>query len=183
MPIPLALVPRGDSVGYVSLGDGVLLCDSEVVASVADNSVAGLAYTAEDVPLLAWVPRGLSARPYFAFKTDRWRTRRLPGQTGMGGIDIETSSDNEVVIVFSTQGAGLWCAMGTDVLEVRETPSAEVRTPDRGPTVLSGASSVRRLASCVLFDATGRRVTVPRAGVYFVREGRSSEVRRVVVVR
>jgi hypothetical protein len=52
---------------------------------------------------------------------------------------------------------------------VGEGRAVQVASPRPGPTVLSGASSVQRLASSVVFDATGRRVTEPRSGVYFVR--------------
>jgi hypothetical protein len=53
---------------------------------------------------------------------------------------------------------------------VEETPNAEVRMAVGGPTILSGASSVKQLASCVVFDAMGRRVLNPKPGVYFIWE-------------
>jgi hypothetical protein len=37
------------------------------------------------------------------------------------------------------------------------------------PTILAGASSVKRIASYVVFDALGRRSTALKSGVYFVR--------------
>ncbi len=58
------------------------------------------------------------------------------------------------------------------------------------PTILSGASSMERLASCVMFDAMGRRVVSHKAGVYFIweRSAVCSEhsalaVRKVIVTR
>ncbi|MBM3331191.1 hypothetical protein FJY68_04975 [candidate division WOR-3 bacterium] len=60
----------------------------------------------------------------------------------------------------------IWYTTG---LGVEETPNAELRTPNAGPTVLSGTSSLRLLASSVLYDAVGRRATNPKPGVYFVR--------------
>jgi hypothetical protein len=53
---------------------------------------------------------------------------------------------------------------------VEETRSAKRRQTNVGPTVLSGASGVKRLASCVVFDAIGRRVVNLKPGVYFVTE-------------
>jgi hypothetical protein len=55
------------------------------------------------------------------------------------------------------------------------------------PTVLSGASGVRRLASSVLFDAMGRRVVNPKPGVYFVRDAQAQAqaqaVRKVIITK
>jgi hypothetical protein len=128
-----------------------------------DPPVAGLSFTAGEVPLVAIVPG-----PVFAFKTDRWRTESIPGPAGVGGIDIEADDSGQVVIVYSTRDSGLWCARGTDVLGVEESPTPQASSRELGPTILSGASGVQRLASSVVFDAMGRRVLNPRSGVYFV---------------
>jgi len=73
------------------------------------------------------------------------------------------------------------------VAGVEERPSAELRTPNRGPTVLSGASGVKGLSTCVVFDALGRRVLNPKSGVYFVREAQAQAqaqaIRKVVITR
>ena len=71
---------------------------------------------------------------------------------------------------------------------VEESPNAEARMTSGGPTILSGASSVKRLASCVVFDAMGRRVLNPRSGVYFVRgaaqaQAQAQAVRKIVITR
>jgi len=70
---------------------------------------------------------------------------------------------------------------------VQETPNAEVRTPNGEPTILSGASGVKRLASCVVFDAMGRRVLSLRSGVNFVRDAQAhaqaQAIRKVVINR
>jgi len=181
VPIPLALVPRGSGVGSVSVGHGVLLCDSEPVASVSDNSVAGLAYTAEDVPLVAWLPRYGVAEPAFAFKTDRWRVESIPGPPGTSGIDIETDANGRPVVVYSTPDSGLWCATGTDVVGVEESPKPQVSNRKPAATVVRGLP-----ADAVVFDAMGRRVLSAKPGVYFVRdEGRGAgdvgRMRKVVV--
>jgi YVTN family beta-propeller protein len=86
-----------------------------------------------------------------------------------------------------------WASSSVSVLRdsgggVEEAPSAEVQTPSFGPTVLSGASGVKRLASCVVFDAMGRRTVNPRSGVYFVRQASGVErdasgVTKVVIQR
>jgi len=69
-------------------------------------------------------------------------------------------------------------------------PNAEVQAPNVRPTILSGASGIERLASCVVFDAMGRRVVNPKSGVCFVQErlavgGQRSAVpvRKIVVTR
>ena len=182
-PIPLALVPHGDGVSRacVSLASDVLLCDDDTVASVSDNTVAGLAYSAEDVPLVAWVPRYAEAVPVFASRTNRWHTEAIPGPAGTGGIDIEVDVLGRPVIVYATPGNGLWCAVGTDVVGTEETPDGRLGTPKAGATVLSGASGLKCDTSSVLYDATGRRVAAPKAGVYFVRE--QGRTRKVIIAR
>jgi len=70
---------------------------------------------------------------------------------------------------------------------VEQTPNAGVRVANGGSTILSGASGVGRLASCVVFDAMGRRALDTKSGVYFVREAQAQAqaqaqaVRKVVV--
>jgi len=62
-----------------------------------------------------------------------------------------------------------------------ESPRAQV--PGRKPaTVLSGASGVRRLASCVAFDAMGRRVLQPKPGIYFPKARTDVVPRKVLLV-
>jgi hypothetical protein len=188
VPAVSALVPHGGGVASASFYGNKVLCDSEIVDSVRYFATAGLAYTTEGIPLVAWVPAASTATPVFAFKTDRWRTGTIPGPAGRSGIDIETDTSGQVVIVYSTQDSGLWCARGTDVVGVSEArkPQASGRKP--GPTVLSGASSIERLASCVVFDAMGRRVTAQKPGIYFVRDegrgaGDAGRTRKVVIER
>jgi hypothetical protein len=185
-PMPLTLVPHGDGVGNLTSYDGQILCDSEPITGVADWPTVGLTYSAEDVPLVAWVLRDV---PVFAFKTNRWHFVSIPGPAGNGGLDIEVDTSGQVVVVYSTQDSGLWCARGIDVVGVKESPEPQALVPKLEPTVLSGASDVTRLASSVIFDATGRRVQNPRPGVYFVREEPRAEspkpqpIRKVVVTK
>ena len=176
-PFPAVLVPHGEGVGNLAYDDGFIMCDSEPIPSLPDHWPAGLAYSAADVPLVACA----SAPPYFAFKTNRWRVESIPGPAGSGGIDIETDALGRVVIIYSTQESGLWCAMGTDVVGTRESPEPQASSRKLEPTILSGSSGAKRLASCVVFDAMGRRVLNPRSGVLFIRE--PSAVRKVVIPR
>lgn len=71
---------------------------------------------------------------------------------------------------------------------VEQPPVVQAREVSSSPTILTGASSVERLASCVVFDATGRRVLNPKSGVYFVRDegrgaGDAGRMRKVIVQR
>jgi YVTN family beta-propeller protein len=66
---------------------------------------------------------------------------------------------------------------------VEESPKPQASSRRLEPTVLSGASGVRRLAPCVAFDAMGRRVANPRSGIYFVREAQAQAIRKVVITR
>jgi hypothetical protein len=72
----------------------------------------------------------------------------------------------------AADGGGLW------VLQfygqgVEESPKPQAVSRRFEPTVLSGASSIQRLASSVVFDAMGRRVASPKSGVYFLRQASS----------
>jgi hypothetical protein len=74
----------------------------------------------------------------------------------------------------------------TSPAAVEETPNAEVRMPNRGPTVVRDAA---RLTSSLnpsitaLFDATGRRTSAAKPGVYVAMPDTGRLVRRVVRVR
>jgi hypothetical protein len=59
---------------------------------------------------------------------------------------------------------------------VEETPDAELRAPNVKPTFSRSLP-----AGGVLFDAMGRKVVNPRAGVYFLRDGGGTK--KVVVQR
>jgi hypothetical protein len=188
-PVPLALVPHGDGVGNLTWYHGLIQHDSESITPLYGSPyyppAAGLSYTADDVPLVACVPgRWLSARaPLFAFKTNRWHVESIPGPAGKGGLDIEVDTSGHVVVVYSTQDSGLWCARGTDVVGVDESPKPQAASHKLAATVM------RRLPpGAVAFDAMGRRVMDPKPGVYFVRgEGRGTgdgaTTRKVVLQR
>ena len=188
-PRPLALVPHGDGVGNLTWYGGFIQHDSESITPFYGSPyyppAAGLRYTADDVPLVACVPgRWMSARaPLFAFKTNRWHVESIPGPAGIGGIDIETDTAGQVVIVYSTKDSGLWCARGEDVVGVED--SAKPQAASRRPAT----TVVRSLPQgAIVFDAMGRRVLNPKSGILFVREpsavGRQpSTVNKVIITR
>jgi YVTN family beta-propeller protein len=68
---------------------------------------------------------------------------------------------------------------------VEESPKPQASSYKPEPTVLFGASSIKRLASSVIFDAMGRRVANPKSGVYFVteRDARSTVHARKIVIQ
>lgn len=68
---------------------------------------------------------------------------------------------------------------------VEESPEQQASCSRRGATILAGAASTGRLASCAIFDAMGRRVSRVTPGVYFVREAHAlaQAVRKVVLTR
>jgi len=93
------------------------------------------------------------------------------------------ASGGYVYVAQTASGLGVY---QYTVSSIEEASSAQVRMATSGPTVLSGASGVKRLASCVVFDAMGRRVVNPRSGVLFVMdEGRGAgdegRTRKVVI--
>jgi hypothetical protein len=135
--------------------------------------------------LIAYVTSDGALR--FAYKDTRWHYREVPGVTAATCCDLALDDYGQPMIAFEDAG-GLWLAHGQDMLGAKETPSAELRTPNRGPTIVSGASGVKRLESCAVFDAMGRRVHDPRPGVYFVRrassiERQASGVTKVVIMK
>jgi len=95
----------------------------------------------------------------------------------------------------------VWGKMDPTPTGVAEMPSAELRTTNRGPTIVRGvlrvpASSAVRGASCVLLDISGREamrlnsgvndVSRLSPGVYFVHssiDNRLSTIAKVVVTR
>jgi hypothetical protein len=166
IPRPAALVPHGDGVGNMTTYQNLMLCDGEpITACPYYNRAAGLAYTSDGLPLAAWVPSGQAAGPFFAYRTNWWHVESIPGPAGIGGIDVETDTIGQVVIVYSTQDSGLWCARGVDVVGAKESFQPRALSRKLEPTV------VRSLpAGTMAYDAMGRRVANSRSGVYFVLE-------------
>jgi len=202
-PIPVVLVPHGDGVGNLTSCHDYIMCDSEPITMWPYvRPVAGLAYTADGVPLVASVPSVQAAAPVFAFKTNRWHVEDIPGPAGKGGLDIEVDNSGQVFIVYSTPDSGLWCAraMGSDVVGVKESPKPQAPSRKMEQTVISGAlwltPSPSTSSSCLL-DISGRKVLglhcgandVSRLapGVYFVREAQAQAqaqaIRKIVITR
>ena len=102
------------------------------------------------------------------------------GQPG----NVVISYPDSVDVGYSTVRTGV--NIDFDPEGVAETMSDERGMMSAGPTVVSG-SSVRSLASTVVFDAMGRRVLAPKPGVYFVREAqaeaKAQAVRKVIIQR
>jgi hypothetical protein len=123
----------------------------------------------------------------FAFKTGFWHFCEVPGITTATCCDLALDAYGQPMIAFE-DSAGLSLARGIDVVGVEENRTPQAPSRRREPTILSGTSGVRRLASSVVFDAMGRRVAIPRSGVYFVRQASgvmrdASSVTKVVIQR
>jgi hypothetical protein len=68
---------------------------------------------------------------------------------------------------------------------VEDSPKPQATSSKLGASILAGASRIERPASCVIFDAMGRRVSRATSGVYFVRysAGGTSSTGRLTLVR
>jgi hypothetical protein len=117
----------------------------------------------------------------YGYRTGSWHIDTVPGGGGAVCCDMVLDTLGQPVVVFEKSDGTVWLAHGIDVAGTEELPNGELRMPNAGPTVLGGASSLQRDASREFYDATGRRVTEPKAGVYFVRE--QGRVRKVIVTR
>jgi hypothetical protein len=123
-------------------------------------------------------------------------TRTHGGPGADEAWQVQQTADGGYVIAGFTSSSG---AGGDDVYLIKTDAEGHVGvaeerrwapTPSfkQAATVLSGASGVRRLASCVVFDPMGRRVLNPRSGILFVRDegreaGDAGRTRKVVLQR
>jgi hypothetical protein len=120
--------------------------------------------------------------------------RMVPG--GASGDTVCVLYMIDSVAGFYVQGEG---PASLNPIVCQFVPAPEVGVEESRPltayssqptaTILSGASSVRRLASGVLYDAMGRRVFDPKPGVYFIGEGLGARdqglgrMRKVLITR
>jgi hypothetical protein len=93
-------------------------------------------------------------------------------------------------VVWQSNRNGDWDIFGSYRYNsgIEESPKPQTSGHKLAATVLSGASGVGRLASCVVFDAMGRRVAEPKSGIYFIRgEGQGAgdvrRTRKVMITR
>jgi hypothetical protein len=144
-----------------------------------------------------------------AWVSDRNGNPDVYTRLGGGGdvwVDVNSANDMSPVVtclgngygaqmawvVWQSNRNGDWDIFGSYEYNSGIEESFKPQAPSRklAPTILSGASGGKRLASCVLFDAMGRTVMNPRSGIYFVRdEGQRTKdeptgpMRKVVIQR
>jgi hypothetical protein len=186
----------GDTAVYGTAMDtfsiGRRWCDSTGAGNNRTPCGTPAVYTVDD-----WVPAAV------VWVTDRNGNPDVYART-MGFFEDEYVDDNPATDInptmttlgltmhwccWQSNRSGNWDIWGSYIyatgVEESRKPQAASYKPQ--PTILSGASGVKRLASCVVFDATGRRVLNPKPGVYFVREAQAQAqaqaVRKVIIQR
>ncbi len=167
--------PEADNDDYSSVTGKVFWAPGRgfYQVGVVVRGPLGWSYSAVMASGQSYLAEGLSAGRYAV---------TAHGQPG----NVVISYPESVDVGYSDTLAGI--NLDFDPHGVEETMNDERGTMNVRPTVLSGTSGVKRLASCVVFDAMGRRAAMPRSGVYFVRdEGQGtrdvSRMRKVVVTR
>jgi hypothetical protein len=166
--------------------------DSSNVEPVTNYLRAGVWVSSSPDNGLTWSPGVLlTERNTVSHRFPSIVDRMLPG----GSQDtVCISYMMDLQAGFYVQGDGDWtfspivCQfIPSSLVGVKESSKPQASSHKRGPTILSGALSVERLASSVVFDAMGRRVTNIRSGVYFVRPASgvmrdASRVYKVILV-
>ena len=189
----------GDTAVYIagpdSFSAGQRVCEGSGAGRNFSPAGADVAFTTADYwsCLVAWV-------------SDRNGNPDIYTSMGGGGdvwVDRNSADDLSPVVtclgngygaqmawvIWQSNRNGNWDIFGSYMYNsgVEESFRPQAPSLKQVPTVLSGASGVRRLASCAVFDAMGRRVLNPRSGVYFVLEARAQTqaqaVTKVIVER
>jgi hypothetical protein len=106
---------------------------------------------------------------------------------GWGAVDTTVFYPESVDVGYSQMLPGIDIDFDPPDIDFDPPEGVKAIAPSRkpAPTILAGASGVKRLASSVVFDAMGRRVLHPKPGVYFLREAQAQAhaVRKVVITR
>jgi hypothetical protein len=117
-------------------------------------------------------------------------TRTYGGTGADWGESVQQTADGGYIVAGTAESVGVGSAnvylIKTDALGnvgvLEESPRPQVMRARFGTTVLSGAPGVRQLASCVAFDALGRRVQHPKPGIHFLRTEATAEPRKILLV-
>ncbi len=119
----------------------------------------------------------------FAFKGGFWHFYEVPGVTTAARCDLALDDAGQPLLAF-VDSIGIWLARGINIVGMEEN-----HVPQAAGRRLA-ATVVRSLPpGTVVFDAMGRRVRNPRAGIYFLGEGLGARVqgrgrmRKVVLQR
>jgi hypothetical protein len=111
-----------------------------------------------------------------------WSQPQPVTDSSAGAVDITSDRNGRIYVAFCTRYTHNYTTYRIERPGLAQAQFIHPLANRAGPTLLTG-SSVNLLASCVIFDAMGRRVLNPTPGVYFVREAQARAVRKVIIQR